>query len=341
MEQISRKKFLRTVGSIVAGGTVVGVSGVMLRKSMASSRLAPSPSTADSAAASESGFVSPYKQIATFAAQGDIRAFEQYGGRLYVAAANAVSVTDDYGKLLHRFPAGEGVIRDMAVRAEGVYLLRPAAVQVYSHEGALVREWEACSELSDYCSFTLAEDFVFVTDRENKNVCKYTTAGQFVRFIGSPNRFIIPSLTFGIEYVNNRLYCSNSGRHQIETYTLDGEYLGAFGTPGGAPGTFCGCCNPVHLACTPTGEVITSEKGNPRISCYGGDGAFRSMLLDSRALGGGHAAYDVKVLDDRLFVAGKDRVSVFRYDEMLASVSASACAGCAMDCALLRPARPA
>jgi len=340
MGDLSRKKFLRTVGSIVAGGTVAGVSGVMLKKGIALSSPAPSSSTAGGAPGFErDGFVSPYKQIATFAAQGDIRAFAEYEGRLYVAAANAVSVTDDYGKLLHRFATGEEAVRDMAVRAEGVYLLHPSGVQVFTHAGAPVREWGACSELSDYCSLVPAEGFVFVTDRENKNICQYTVEGRFVRFINSPERFIIPSLTFGIEYVNNRLYCSNSGRHRVETYTLEGEYLGAFGRPGGAPGAFCGCCNPVHLACTPTGEVLTSEKGDPRISCYGGDGTFRGLLLDSRALGGGHAAYEVKVVGDRLFVAGKDRVSVYRYDGMLASVSA--CAGCAMDCVLLRPVRSA
>jgi hypothetical protein len=92
---------------------------------------------------------------------------------------------------------------------------------------------------------------------------------------------------------------------------------------------FAGCCNPVHLA-TANGEIITSEKGNPRISCYGSDGTFRSLLLDSRSLGGGHAAYNVKVEGERLFVAGRNKVSVFRYDERIAS----ACSSCGVTCPL-------
>jgi hypothetical protein len=56
------------------------------------------------------------------------------------------------------------------------------------------------------------------------------------------------------------------------------------------------------------------------------------MLLDSRSLGGGNTAYEVKVSNDRMFVAGKDKISVFRYDETLAS--AGACSSCAIDCPL-------
>jgi hypothetical protein len=249
-----------------------------------------------------------------------------------VAVANAVCVYDHYGKLLHRFSAGE-LIRDVAVNDEGIYLLYPSKIEVYSLDGGtLIREWEACSELSNYCSFALAADFVFVTDMENKNICKYTAEGNFVKFIKSPNGFIIPSLTFGIEYIDGALYCSNSGRHLVESYTLEGEYIASFGEPGHDLGLFNGCCNPVHLTHTKQGDIITSEKGNPRISCYGKDGSFRSLLLDSQTLGGGRVAYDVKVQDDKLFVAGKDVISVFQYEKVLAS--ATSCSTCKVSCPL-------
>jgi hypothetical protein len=328
MEEFSRKKFLRTVGSVVAGGVVAGVSGSLIAKktiipdfSPKKGQLSPEKET----------FASPYRQTVSFSVHEDVKAFEQYDKQLYVAVANAVLVFDYSGKQLHRFPAGE-VIRDMAVREEGIYVLYPAKIEVYTREGTLVREWEACSELSNYCSLALAPGFVFVTDMANKNICKYTHDGAFVKFITGPDAFIIPSLTFGIEYADGHIYCSDSGRHRVECYTLDGEYKGSFGKPGGAPGLFAGCCNPVHLAYTASGEIITSEKGNPRISCYASDGTFRSVLLDGKSLGGGHAAYDVKVWEDRLFIAGKDKISIFRYDERLAA--ASACGACGVNCPL-------
>jgi hypothetical protein len=325
---ISRKKFLRTCGSIVAGGTVAGVSGVLIKKAHTESS---GISSGELRPADKEAFTSPYRQITSFATPGVVEGFELYKDRLYVVASNIVSVFDHSGKLHHRFSSGE-TIRDIAVNDSGIYILYTTKIKVFSHEGVLQREWESCSELSGYCSMVLAEDFVFVTDALNKNICKYTKEGGFVKFIDSPNGFIIPSYTFAIEYVDGVLYCSNSGRHQVESYTLDGEYLGTFGKAGGAPGLFTGCCNPVYLTYTATGEIITSEKGDPRISCYGSDGKFRNILLNAQSLGGGNSAYDVKVQKDKIFIAGKSKVSVFRYDESLAANVG--CPGCKIDCPL-------
>ncbi|GHU88704.1 hypothetical protein FACS1894155_04100 [Bacteroidia bacterium] len=331
MENISRKKFLKTVGSVVVGGSIAGVSGFVIKENLWKNGLVPA-SVKDMDTTGDENFVSPYKQIASFATVGNIEAFEQYGGRLYIATANTISITDDYGKPTLHFTVKEGIIRDMAVGEDGIYLLRPYSIEVYSFAGKLVREWKACSEHADYCSFALAENFVFVTDKDNKNICKYTSEGDFVKFIESPNRFVIPSLTYGIAYAGGKLYCSNSGRHQVEIYTLDGEYTGKFGSPGGNPGAFCGCCNPVHLTYTPSGEIITSEKGNPRISCYGGDGTFRSILLNNKTLGGGTAAYEAKVAGDKIFVAGKNLLTIYAYDSQLAA--AGACNDCNAKCGL-------
>jgi hypothetical protein len=294
-------------------------------------RKASSPSGKSLRLVEEKAFMSPYRLVSSFPTEA-ISGLAQQEDRLYVAASRSVLVFDAEGELLHRFATGDEVVRDIAVDAKAVYLLHPARISVYSHEGEPIRSWEACSELSNYCTFALAAGFVFVTDMDNKNICKYTEEGNFVKFIDSPNKFIIPSLTFGIEYIGNKLYCSNSGRHQVEMYSLDGEYLGSFGKPGGAPGLFTGCCNPVYISQTSNGDVITSEKGDPRISCYGSDGSFRSLLLDSKSLGGGNTAYDVKVWKDKLFVAGKDKVSIYRYDAELAH--SGACGGCGIDCPL-------
>jgi len=95
---------------------------------------------------------------------------------------------------------------------------------------------------------------------------------------------------------------------------------------------FCGCCNPVHLTHTSNGEIITSEKGNPRISCYSSDGKFRSVLLDSKALGGGNVAYNVRLDDDKVIVSGKNRISFFQYDGALAE--GTDCSLCGLECPL-------
>ena len=203
-------------------------------------------------------------------------------------------------------------VRDIAIRENLIYLLFPTSLKVYSHEGMEVKAWEACSDNSNYCSFTLASDYVFVTDADNKNICKYTTDGNFITFINSPRGFIIPSYSFDIDTWNDTIYCVNAGRQQIETYTLNGEFIASFGHPGGQPGAFAGCCNPSHILFTNEGDILTSEKGNPRICAFEKNGRFKNLLLNSKTLGGGSNAYDIKICDDKLYVALNKTVSVFK-----------------------------
>ncbi|MDR3246770.1 MAG: hypothetical protein LBT50_10100 [Prevotellaceae bacterium] len=329
---IARRQFLRTCGTIIAGGSVVAVSGTLLKRTMGKEPM----QTANLLPVYKENTASPYKLIASFdigvtGANNAMKCFELYKDKLYVADVQKVSVFDISGKQVNNF-AVENNVRDIAVSDDEIYLLYPTGIDVYSLTGEKIRNWEACSDNSDYCSFTLSAEFVFVTDASNKHICKYDRQGGFVKFINSPNRFIIPSYTFGIEVVNDVLYCSNSGRHQVESFSLDGVYLGSFGKAGGAAGLFTGCCNPVHISATSWGDVITSEKGDPRISCYGSDGKFRSILLDSKSLGGGNKAYDVKTQDDKLYVAGANKISIFQFDKN--SGNDTACGSCAVNCPL-------
>ncbi len=328
--KITRKRFLNVCGSLVAAGGVAGVAGTLVHKMVAlpdqpGSKLQPTWKP-------EAGRAdSPYRMTSAFQTEGEILGFDLLGDLFAIALPNGVAIYDRAGKKRQAFPV-EGEIRDLAVYGDLIYVLLPTAVKVYDGQGNLAREWAACSEESDYCALVVAKENVYVTDAANKNVCQYATDGTFRRFIQSPNGFVIPSYTFGITAHGDKLYCSNSGRHLIESYTLDGEYLEAFGKPGGAEGLFRGCCNPVYVEHTSTGELITSEKGIPRVSCYSPDGTFRATLLEGQALGGGTKAYRVKPSGSQLFVCGKDKVALFQYDKEVAA--ATACGTCTLSCPL-------
>ncbi len=253
---------------------------------------------------------SAYKAVSSFELPQEIKRFEWHDGRFWIASGESVYIYDTAGKKISSFPVKQHV-RDIAVGEGRVYILYPTAIEVYTTGGELSHAWEACSELSDYCSFALVGDFVWVTDAENKNICQYTKEGNFVRFIKSPHGFIIPSYSFDIASLNDTVYCANSGRHLIETYTPDGEFIASFGGAGGEPGSFAGCCNPAYISFTPGGELITSEKGNPRVSVFERDGTFKEVILNSRLLGGGNKAYETRTDGSRLFVAGKNKMVVF------------------------------
>lgn len=328
--KISRKEFLQIGGSVIAGGTILGLSGMTLWKNYNhNTNTVDNQATGTLIEAEE--FQSPYKLTSSFSIPDQVDSFELWGDHIIVSIANNVLIYNSNGTLETTFEI-EANLRDIAVANNEIYLLFPARFEVYNRKGELVRSWEACNENADYCSMAVGGNAVFATDASNKNVVKYTNSGKLDRFIESPNRFIIPSYSFGITYADGILYCSNSGRHQVEKYTSNGEYLGAFGEAGGTAGRFCGCCNPVHLSYTSTGEIITSEKGNPRISCYSKDGKFQNQLLDSKTLGGGNIAYRVKVAGDKLYVAGRNLISTFQYDKSLAAKTA--CSSCGINCPL-------
>jgi hypothetical protein len=268
---------------------------------------------------------SHFKQVTSFKLPEEINRFELHDNRLFFSAGQSVYIIDIDGKQLAKFPAGQNV-RDITVSGDEIYLLYPTRIAVYSLNGQPVRQWEACSDLSDYCSFTIAGDAVFVTDAANKDICKYTTEGNFVKFIKSPAGFIIPSYSFDIDSWNDTIYCVNSGRHLIEAYTLDGRFIVCFGKSGSEAGFFAGCCNPAYISFTLGGTLITSEKGNPRISCFERNGKFNGLLLNSKMLGSGNKACEVKTIGDKLFVAVKNKISVFQCNKT--SVSGAACSGC-------------
>lgn len=331
---MSRKDFLRILGSGIAGASIMGVTGNLLWKmfSRPDETFFAVDASKKSGVSRQKASSFPYKLVSAFKLPSQIEAFELCGDRLVIAALNTIYLYTPSGSLENSFPVRSSV-RDVAVDRGLIYVLYPASVEVYNPEGEWIRDWEACSEESDYCSLTVLSDHVFVTDAAHKNICKYTTEGGLVRFIQSPAGFIVPSYSFGITNIGGVVYCSNPGRHSVESYSPEGEYIGSFGQPGGGNGSFSGCCNPVYVAGMPSGEIITSEKGIPRISCYGKNGEFHAVLLDGQALGGGHAAREVRVWKDKLLVAGGDVLSVFQYDKRVAAAG-GACADCGIDCPL-------
>ena len=334
MKNMDKRKFLKITGSLAVGGVILSVVGRQIwdlfkrpGKLFYDSKRKKGPVLLKE----DGDFVSPYRRVYGFVADDDIRALEVVEGSIYIAMPNVISVYGLSGELQTNFSTPSD-IRDMTVHNGRIYALFPSRIEVYDRQGNVTAEWDACSSNSDYCFLAVCQEGVFVTDASNKNICKYNLDGTLARFIKSPKGFVVPSYSFGITCMDGVIYCSNPGRHQVESYTTEGEFIASFGKSGTEPGAFSGCCNPVFLTPSNNGELLTSEKGIPRISCYRTDGTFRSVLLDGKALGGGHEAYDIRVMKDRLIVTGGNKVSVFQYDKRLSQLTA--CGQCEEDCPL-------
>lgn len=331
---MSRRRFLQVGGSIMLGAAFAGVMGRSLWKMLTN----PADIFYDGKEAKRMKdelervqFVSPYRRTFGFVVPDEITALELIGDQIVVGTSNNIYRYGINGELQGNFSVRSG-LRDVAVYNDKLYLLFPSRIEVYDRQGEPIKEWEACSDDADYCQLTVLKEGVFVTDAAAKNICQYKPDGTLARFIKSPNGFVVPSYSFGITNFNGHVFCSNPGRHIVEQYTVNGEYVASFGKSGMGAGEFSGCCNPVQIIATEKGELLTSEKGLPRISCYGSDGTFHSILLDDKALGGGHSAYDMRMLGDKLIVAGGNKISVFQYDARRSAQTL--CGTCTIECPL-------
>lgn len=278
-------------------------------------------------------FESRFELHASFEISQEINRFELHDNRLYILAEDTVFVYDIVtisGTPTPTDPNPQHIIettgwqtasfginpnaRDITVDTanEEIYILYHSHIEVYNFNGELLREWASQDNSADYCSIALVGNSVFATDAGNKVIRRYTLEGDFVTNIISPNRFVIPSFSFDIEVYNDTVFVINSGRHLIEIYTQHGQYIASFGTPGGAPGYFMGCCNPSFISFTPAGYLITSEKGIPRVSVFTRDGTFREVLLTGRLLGIGNRAFETRTDGEKLFVAGRNRIMIFK-----------------------------
>ncbi|MEI6667309.1 MAG: NHL repeat-containing protein [Acidobacteriota bacterium] len=105
-------------------------------------------------------------------------------------------------------------------------------------------------------------------------------ARGMVGHLGKTGRFMLPngSLDLAID-AGGLVYATDTGRHQVTTWTLDGAPIGKFGKFGMRnPEDFVGCCNPVNLALTPDGKVVTGEKMVARVKVFEPDGTLLAVI---------------------------------------------------------------
>lgn len=135
-------------------------------------------------------------------------------------------------------------------------------------------------------------DHLFLADAGNREVivCDRDSGRVIERFgkkdasRGNPG-FNVPSPYFALAVApDETLRVVNPGMLRVETYTLDGHFVSAWGEPGMKIDRFCGCCNPVYFALTNSGDFITSEKGLARINVYGADGSFKGAVAGPETL---------------------------------------------------------
>ncbi len=124
---------------------------------------------------------------------------------------------------------------------------------------------------------------LLLADAAARLIRRYDLSGRPLGIIGDKSKagsFILPnrSLDFEVD-VKGVVRATDSGRHQVTAWTLDGNPLSSFGRFGMSnPEDFVGCCNPVNLALTPDGKVVTAEKMIARVKVFEPDGRLLALI---------------------------------------------------------------
>ena len=126
---------------------------------------------------------------------------------------------------------------------------------------------------------------IFAADGGSSSIWQISLDGEVLDRLagGKGGRFSVPKSFFPITWADGGLVVAHPGRHRVERYAAAGELKSRWGKRSRGLDGFSGCCNPVSVAVTGSGEFVTAERGQPRIKLFGKDGKFRSVIAGPEA----------------------------------------------------------
>ncbi len=158
---------------------------------------------------------------------------------------------------------------------------------------------------------------VYVADRENDRIQKFTADGAFLMKWGSSGsgdgQFSFPT---GVACDSQgNIYVADSHNYRIQKFTADGVFLMKWGSSGSGDGQFN---YPTGAVCNSLGDVYVADFYNHRIQKFTADGMFL-MKWGSGGYGNGQFSYPVRVACDsqgNVYVADRDnnRIQKFTAD---------------------------
>jgi hypothetical protein len=124
---------------------------------------------------------------------------------------------------------------------------------------------------------------ILVADASARIIRRFDAAGRQRNLIGDQGKtktFMLPNGRLDLDVdAAGVVRATDTGRHQVTAWTLDGAPVGKFGKFGMQdPADFVGCCNPMNVATTPDGKVVTSEKMVARVKVFEPDGRLLAVI---------------------------------------------------------------
>jgi hypothetical protein len=205
--------------------------------------------------------------------------------RIYAMGDEEVRIFGSGGEFVRgwRVPA-DAVCLGVAAGGH-VYVGAPGRVEGYDAAGVRVGGF-VVGEKDKPASVTAVKVFrdgILLADASARCIRRYDMRGAPLGVVGTKNKtgsFMLPNrwLDFDMDSAGV-IRATDTGRHLVTTWALDGSPLGSFGKFGMSdPADFVGCCNPVNLALTPDGKIVTAEKMVARVKVYEPDGRLLALI---------------------------------------------------------------
>jgi hypothetical protein len=207
------------------------------------------------------------------------------GDSVYALGDDEVRVFGPAGALLRAWKVSKGALCLAVDPKDQVYLGIPGRVEIYDAAGRPAGGF-AVGDKANPAGITAIKAFrnqILVADASSRLIRRYDTSGNALGLIGDKTKtgsFILPNgwLDFDVD-AEGMVCATDTGRHLVTTWTLEGEPVGSFGRFGMSdPTDFVGCCNPVNLATAPDGMIVTGEKMVARVKVYEPGGRLLAVI---------------------------------------------------------------
>jgi len=205
--------------------------------------------------------------------------------RLHTLGDGEIRVFAPDGSVARRWKVAE-TAESLAVGPDGrVYVGGSGRVDVYSPRGDRIGGFAFGDKASPAAvsAVKIYRDEILVADASARIIRRFDAAGRQLGVIGdrgATKTFMLPNGKLDLDVdAAGVVRATDTGRHQVTAWQIDGTPVGRFGKFGMSdPADFVGCCNPVNLASTRDGMVVTGEKMVARVKVFTAAGVLMAVI---------------------------------------------------------------
>ena len=205
--------------------------------------------------------------------------------RIYALGDGEIRVFEPGGSLIWNWKVPDQALCLAVGGGERVYIGLPGRIEIYNPYGTRLGGF-AVGEANRPANVTSIKIYgreILAADSTARYIRRCDANGSQIGAIGIRGKaqgFMLPNRSLDIDVDSKGVVrATDSGRHRVSSWTMDGTPVGYFGKFGlASPEDFVGCCNPVNLAIAPNGNIVTAEKVAARVKVYAPDGKLLALI---------------------------------------------------------------